>query len=127
MKNIILMEWDMQQKVLRVAHIAKAILKKQYNVSVAVNGFWKMTLKKEFVRSVQKTKLNRFWFVFLLVVSITIIPLAFALGDAERGYDALGGEVFTLALPFLVLMWKECTMEQTNKNRKTKKLKFAKD
>ena len=74
----------------------------------------------------QKMKLSRFWFVFLLIVSIMIIPLAFASGDAERGYDALGGEVFTLSLPFLVLEWREWTVEQIKKNRNARKMKIAK-
>ena len=63
-------------------------------------------------------KLSAFWFGFLLCLSIVIIPVAFILGDAERGYNALGGEAFTLALPFLVLQWRIWTVEQIKRNKR---------
>ena len=67
-------------------------------------------------------KINRFWFAVFLTVSIFVIAAVFALGDLERGYDALGGEVFVLALPFLVIRWREWSikkaLEERNKKRK---------
>lgn len=66
-------------------------------------------------------KLNSFWFVVLFIVSIMLIPLAFEIGDFERGYNAVGGEVFTIALPFLVWKWREWTVEQTKKQHKKKR------
>ena len=64
-----------------------------------------------------KLKINRFWFGFLLAFSIMLIPLSFAYGDIERGYNALGGEVFMIALPFFILKWRSWTVEQIKKQR----------
>lgn len=68
-------------------------------------------------------KLNVFWFVFLFILSIMLIPLFFQVADLERGYNATGGEVFMIALPYLVLKWRVWTVEQTKKTRATKRLK----
>jgi hypothetical protein len=65
-------------------------------------------------------KINRFWFAVFLTASIFIIAAAFNLGDLERGYDALGGEVFTLALPFLVIRWREWSIEKALEERNKK-------
>ena len=65
-------------------------------------------------------RLSRFWCGFLLAFSIMLIPLSFAYGDLERGYDALGGEVFTIALPYLIIKWRLWTVEQIKKSRQKK-------
>jgi hypothetical protein len=62
-------------------------------------------------------KLNVFWFVFLFILSIMLIPLIFQVADLERGYNATGGEVFTIALPYLVLKWRIWTVEQIEKEK----------
>lgn len=68
-------------------------------------------------------KINRFWFGVLLALSIMIIPLAFQIGDIERGFDALGGEIFAVALPFLVIRWREWSIEKALEERKNKSKK----
>ena len=69
-------------------------------------------------------KINRFWFAIFLTVSIFVIAAVFALGDLERGYDALGGEVFVLALPFLVIRWREWSIKKAleERNKKCKRV-----
>ena len=65
-------------------------------------------------------KLNVFWFVFLFILSIMLIPLIFQVADFERGYNATGGEVFMIALPYLVLKWRTWSVEQTKKEKMKK-------
>ena len=65
-------------------------------------------------------KISGFWFGVLFAFSIVLIAVTFALGDFERGYDALGGEVFTLALPLLVIKWREWSIEKELQERKNK-------
>ncbi len=38
-----------------------------------------------------------------LLESIALVVTAFGYADAARGYDALGGEVFMIALPLAIL------------------------
>jgi hypothetical protein len=56
--------------------------------------------------------LNNFWFGFLLAASVAIIPICFMYADAHRGYDSTGGEVFMIALPFLLWKWRRWAVEQ---------------
>ena len=66
-----------------------------------------------------------FWFGVALTLSILAVVWCFEYADATRGYDAIGGEVFTLALP-LILVWKKMStmgqkiekLEQQNKLKK---------
>lgn len=66
-------------------------------------------------------KLNRFWFGFLLGLTPFIIQNAFMLADLERGFNATGGEVFTIALPLLIFKWRLWTVEQNKKKHSQKK------
>lgn len=62
-------------------------------------------------------KLNNFWFGFLLALSISVSVFLFILADNLREIPATGGEVFTIALPFLILKWRMWTIEQGKKKR----------
>lgn len=61
-----------------------------------------------------------FIFGFALACSLFVVVWAFNYADVERGYNSTGSEVFTIALPFLIVTLKMWTVEQT-KNRKRKK------
>ena len=65
-------------------------------------------------------KLNRFWCGFLLGLTPFIIQNAFMLADLERGFNATGGEVFTIALPLLIFKWRLWTVEQNKKHSQKK-------
>lgn len=65
-------------------------------------------------------KLNKFWFGFLLCLSIIGTIACFDCADAAREYDALGGEVFMIALPFAIVQWRVWTVEQIQKSKKKK-------
>lgn len=41
--------------------------------------------------------------IALLVLSIALVVSLFTLGDIARGYNATGGEIFSLALPLWVI------------------------
>jgi hypothetical protein len=62
-------------------------------------------------------RLNNFWFGVLLVLSVLIVIWAFDYARDVRGYGAIGGEVFTIALPLLIVRWKLWTVEQEYKER----------
>jgi len=47
-----------------------------------------------------------FWFIFT-VFFILITPLMFNLADLERGYNAIGGELFVPFIPLMTLAVKE--------------------
>ena len=68
-------------------------------------------------------KINKFWFGFLLAVSIMAIPMAFVYADAARGYNSIGGEVFMIALPYLIFKWRLWSIEQRQKEWKRRNLK----
>ena len=44
-------------------------------------------------------KLNVFLFVASLILSILLVVWCFDYADSVRGYNALGGEIFTIMLP----------------------------
>lgn len=69
-------------------------------------------------------KLGDFGFITLLVLSILIVIASFGAAQLERGYYAVGGEIFSLILPLLVLRWKSWSIEQSKKQYKRKKLKI---
>lgn len=69
-------------------------------------------------------KLNRFLFGFLLGLTPLIIQKAFMLADLERGFNATGGEVFTIALPLLIVQWRLWTVEQNRKKYIHKKITY---
>ena len=51
------------------------------------------------------------------------IPMAFVYADAARGYNSIGGEVFMIALPYLIFKWRLWSIEQRQKEWKRRKLK----
>jgi hypothetical protein len=55
---------------------------------------------------------NNFWLGLLLGVSIMLIPLSFLYADLQRGYNGTGGELFTIALPLLVIQWRQWSIKQ---------------
>ena len=58
----------------------------------------------------------------LLSISIMVVPFVFEIADVYRGFDATGGEVFTIALP-LMLVWKIVSTAEQNENWYKKKIK----
>ena len=50
-------------------------------------------------------------FIICLILSFIIIIIGFELADAHRGYNAIGGEVFMLALPLLMIYGKIVEMQ----------------
>ena len=64
-------------------------------------------------------KLNRFWYGFFLATSIFVVFISFSNAHSFRGNDIfVGGEVFTIALPLLVIQWRDWTVEQTKEERR---------
>jgi len=50
---------------------------------------------------------RRLTVVITTLLFVVLSPAVFAYADAQRGYDALGGEVFFLFLPLLgQLVWR---------------------
>lgn len=49
-------------------------------------------------------KYNGFWFGVVLALTLIFVVWCFECADATRGYNATGGEVFTIALP-LIIVW----------------------
>jgi hypothetical protein len=47
-----------------------------------------------------------------------IISWAFSYADRFRGYNSLGGEMFTLLLPIFVVIWRDWTVKEIKKERK---------
>ena len=41
----------------------------------------------------------KFLFSLALVISIWLVPASYEYADRERGYDATGGEMFTILIP----------------------------
>lgn len=48
-------------------------------------------------------KLNDFWLGALLTASIWLVLWAFGYADNFRGFDSTGAEVFTIALPVMIV------------------------
>lgn len=66
----------------------------------------------------KKIKLNDFGFGVLVTVSIFICCLCFSFATSDRNADiAIGGEIFTIALPLLIIRWKMWTVEQEKKQQ----------
>ena len=47
--------------------------------------------------------MKNLWFYLSLILSIILVIASFKYAQEVRGYDALGGEVFTLILPMLLV------------------------
>ena len=54
--------------------------------------------------------MKKFAFYVLLSLSLLVVCCAFDYADAVRGYNATGGEVFTIILPLMVIWSKMETM-----------------
>ncbi len=63
-------------------------------------------------------KIKRFEFLVLFVLSVLIVQNSFILADMERGFDATGGEVFTLALPMMIIYWRLKTILKQSKKKR---------
>ena len=63
-------------------------------------------------------KLNRFWFGLLLGISPYIIHKAFELAEIERGCATFGGEIFTILIPVLVIMWRNWSIQKTREEKR---------
>lgn len=63
-------------------------------------------------------KLNRFWFGFLFCLSLVVIVLSFRIGMSSRCCNAIGGEIFTLVLPYFIIKWRIWTIQTIRKERK---------
>lgn len=63
-------------------------------------------------------KLNRFYFGLLMGLCPWVISWAFEYADNFRGYNSLGGEMFTLLLPIFVVVWRNWTVEKIKKEKK---------
>ena len=57
-------------------------------------------------------KLNNMWFGVLLTLSILFVGFSFASASVTRGYEAFGGEVFTVALPIGIVSAKITSTER---------------
>lgn len=62
--------------------------------------------------------INRFWFGFLMCLSIVIILFTFYVGISSRDCNAIGGEIFTLVLPYFIIKWRMWTIQTIRKERK---------
>ena len=63
-------------------------------------------------------KLNNFWFGFLFCLSLVVIVVSFCVGASSRSCNAIGGEMFTLILPYFIIKWKFWTIKTIRKGRK---------
>ena len=59
-----------------------------------------------------------------LIFAIFFVAFCFKYADNVRGYNATGGEVFTIALPLLILKWRLWTVEQNKKKHSQKKITY---
>ena len=66
-------------------------------------------------------KLNNFTFGVTITLSILLCCKCFQYAAGERPtQNIIGGEVFTLALPLLIIKWKMWTVEQEKKKQQKK-------
>lgn len=68
-------------------------------------------------------KLNGFLFGLLMGAALMLIPFAFYASHMTRGYDAIGGEVFTIALPVIILWLRAEQVKHVKQNLREKQLK----
>ena len=62
-------------------------------------------------------KLNKFYFGLFMGLCPWLISWAFEYADRYRGYNSLGGEMFTLLLPVLIVMWRDWTIKKLRKEK----------
>ncbi len=63
-------------------------------------------------------KINKFEFVVLMILSLIIVHNTFILADMERGFNATGGEVFSIALPMLIIYWRLKTVQKQKQSKR---------
>lgn len=61
-------------------------------------------------------KLKSFLFVSSLMLSILLVVWCFNYADSVRGYNALGGEIFTIMLPLWIVTNKINALKQNKRN-----------
>lgn len=61
-------------------------------------------------------KLSDFLFVSSLILSIFLVVWCFEYADSVRGYNALGGEIFTIMLPAWIVTNKINALKQNKRN-----------
>lgn len=67
-------------------------------------------------------KTSYFWFGVWLTASIALTIWCFEYADATRGYNSIGGEVFMIALP-LMIVFNKINKLQEKLNRKSQYIK----
>lgn len=72
-------------------------------------------------------KLNNIWFGFILALAMLWVGRSFATAYASRGYLAIGGEVFTIALPMLIVHLKLRSVERERERYKNLVMILRKD
>lgn len=68
-------------------------------------------------------KASNFWFGFSLGATIMLIPFMFYVAQTTRGYAAIGGEVFTIALPVIILWLRAEQVKHVKQHLREKQLK----
>lgn len=61
-------------------------------------------------------KISGFLFVASLILSILFVFWCFNYADSVRGYNALGGEIFTIMLPLWIVTNKISALKQNKRN-----------
>lgn len=62
-------------------------------------------------------KLHKFYFGLLMGLCPWIISWSFEYADRCRGYNSIGGEMFTLLLPIFIVIWRNWTVEKQLKKK----------
>jgi hypothetical protein len=65
--------------------------------------------------------ISKFWFGFLLGLCPFIITESFRYAFISRGCCVLGGELFTLILPILIIQWRIWSVNHIREERRKQK------
>lgn len=57
-------------------------------------------------------RINRLEFVILMLLSVFMVKNTFILADMERGFNATGGEIFSLLIPAWVIFTRLKTIKK---------------
>ena len=68
----------------------------------------------------------RFLIMALLALSIWIVPVSYEYADRERGYDATGGEMFTILVPLGLICASYAEEERRLARMKNREEKYKK-
>jgi hypothetical protein len=66
-------------------------------------------------------RLSKFWYGFFLATSLFVVVWSFVAANSFRGNGYVGGEVFMVALPLMVIQWRDWTVEQEKKERRMRR------